>query len=289
MPYFWKVGGLKSRGPISIPGVQISQSLSPGSVAAPGRAFRACFLFVSPVGVRFALLPFLCFCFPGRRCRLFACPRMPFRFVLVAPGRTFRIAAFFLFLHPGVAFLFALLLSFWQSLSVRFAFFSFIQVSAFPFSLVGIPACAFRVAFFRCPGASGFPCAPARAYPFLFGAPARASCIVGFFTFPILHFVAPGPKKSILEKHQNTAMRNVRSGMTKSRPRGATNAKPKNAKPPCKDGNEQTSASNTPRFARKKQQMRNAWTKTKTSKTARFETFAQGSRENKQCEKYASR
>ena len=42
---------------------------------------------------------------------------------------------FFYFLH---AFLFALLLSFWQSLSVFF--FSFIQVSAFPFSLDGIPA-----------------------------------------------------------------------------------------------------------------------------------------------------
>ena len=206
MPYFWKVGGLKSRGPISIPGVQISQSLSPGSVAAPGRAFRACFLFVSPVGVRFALLPFLCFCFPGRRCRLFACPRMPFRFVLVAPGRTFRIAAFFLFLHPGVAFLSALLLSFWQSLSVRFAFFSFIQVSAFPFSLVGIPACAFRVAFFS--AAPGRPVSPApRRVRILFClAPRRARLALWVFS----HLQScisslPGPKKHLgkTPKHSN--------------------------------------------------------------------------------------
>ena len=289
MPYFWKVGGLKSRGPISIPGVQISQSLSPGSVAAPGRAFRACFLFVSPVGVRFALLPFLCFCFPGRRCRLFACPRMPFRFVLVAPGRTFRIAAFFLF-FASRSCVSLCLVAFVLAVPERpFRFFSFIQVSAFPFSLVGIPACAFRVAFFSLPRGVRFPLRPGACVSFFVWRPGARVLHCGFFHISNPAFCRSRAKKSILEKHQNTAMRNVRSGMTKSRPRGATNAKPKKAKPPCKDGNEQTSASNTPRFARKKQQMRNAWTKTKTSKTARFETFAQGSRENKQCEKYASR
>ena len=289
MPYFWKVGGLKSRGPISIPGVQISQSLSPGSVAAPGRAFRACFLFVSPVGVRFALLPFLCFCFPGRRCRLFACPRMPFRFVLVAPGRTFRIAAFFLF-FASRSCVSLCLVAFVLAVPERpFRFFFVHPGECFPFFLSWHPGvCVSRCFFFAAPGRPVSP-APRRVRILFCLAPRRARLALWVFShFQSCILSLPG-QKSILEKHQNTAMRNVRSGMTKSRPRGATNAKPKKAKPPCKDGNEQTSASNTPRFARKKQQMRNAWTKTKTSKTARFETFAQGSRENKQCEKYASR
>ena len=218
---------------------------------------------------------------------MFACPRMPFRFVLVAPGRTFRIAAFFFFSSRScvslclVAFVLAVL-------ERPFRFFSFIQVSAFPFSLVGIPACAFRVALFSPPRGVRFPPRPGACVSFFVWRPGARVLHCGFFHISNPAFCRSRAKKSILEKHQNTAMRNVRSGMTKSRPRGATNAKPKKAKPPCKDGNEQTSASNTPRFARKKQ-MRNAWTKTKTSKTARFETFAQGSRENKQCEKYASR
>ena len=179
-------------------------------------------------------------------------------FVLAVPERPFR----FFFVHPG---------------------------ECFPFFLSWHPGvCVSRCFFFAAPGRPVSP-APRRVRILFCLAPRRARLALWVFShFQSCILSLPG-QKSILEKHQNTAMRNVRSGMTKSRPRGATNAKPKKAKPPCKDGNEQTSASNTPRFARKKQQMRNAWTKTKTSKTARFETFAQGSRENKQCEKYASR
>ena len=255
----------------------------------PGPGVSRVFLVCFSRGRAFRIAAFFVFLLPGAQVSLVRVPQDALSFRSCCPGTYVSHCCVFPF-FASRSCVSLCLVAFVLAVPERpFRFFSFIQVSAFPFSLVGIPACAFRVAFFSLPRGVRFPLRPGACVSFFVWRPGARVLHCGFFHIYNPAFRRSRAKKSILEKHQNTAMRNVRSGMTKSRPRGATNAKPKKAKPPCKDGNEQTSASNTPRFAIKKQQMRNAWTKTKTSKTARFETFAQGSRENKQCEKYASR
>ena len=170
----------------------------PWARCRPGPGVSRVFLVCFSRGRAFRIAAFFVFLLPGAQVSLVRVPQDALSFRSCCPGTYVSHCCVFPFLHPGVAFLSALLLSFWQSLSARFAFFSFIQVSAFPFSLVDIPACAFRVAFFSLPRGVRFPLRPGACVSFFVWRPGARVLHCGFF-----HIYNPAFRRSRAKKKKH--------------------------------------------------------------------------------------
>ena len=153
-----------ARGPIAIPrGANFSVPV-PWARCRPGPGVSRVFLVCFSRGRAFRIAAFFVFLLPGAQVSLVSRDAISFR--SCCSGTYVSHCCVFLFLHPGVAFLSALLLSFWQSLSVRFAFFFVHPGECFPFFLSWHPGVCVSRCFFSLPRGVRFPLRPGACVSF---------------------------------------------------------------------------------------------------------------------------